>query len=224
MLYTYCLIPEPQSSLSLPQGLAGELNLVKQKQIAAVVEAELPLAELEENDQKLVQAVIHHDAVICELFKKTSLLPLRFGTYFRTQQELLDHLATHAQTYTKKMEELLNQAELTLKLTPIPFSEEEDLSKAEKGKAYLKAKKQRYQQQTNYKNQQEEELKTLEAQIAQNYPKLVHGQPQDNQERFYLLITNTELSAFSAQIEQWQNNLQTWILEASEPLPPYHFL
>jgi uncharacterized membrane protein YcgQ (UPF0703/DUF1980 family) len=224
MLYTYCLIPSPQPSLSLPPGFVTELKLIEQASLAAVVEADLPREQLEEDDQKLVQAIIHHDAVICEIFRQTFLLPLRFGTYFREKQELLDHLNANASRYHQKLQELAGMVELTLKLTPIPFSQEPSSSTVEKGRNYLKAKKQRYQQQTEYQNQQQKELKAFPAKINLNYPHFIHGDPQDSTERFYLLINASTLPVFSEQIKQWEKELQTWQIEVSDPLPPYHFL
>ena len=224
MLYTYCLIPSSPSALSLPSGFKGELQLIKQGAIMAVVEAELPLEELEANDQKLIQAVIHHDTVVCNLFQEVTLLPLRFGTYFRTEQDLLEHLNFNGEKYQKKLQEIQNKVELNLKLTPLPFSPENASPIEKKGKNYLKAKKQRYQEQTNYQNQQQEELNQLQTQLNQSYPQLIHGEPKENIERFYLLIDERDRSLFSEQIEQWRNEFKSWTIEVSDPLPPYHFI
>jgi len=224
MLYTYCLIASSPSALSLPSGFRGELQLIKQGAIAAIVEAELPLEELEENDQKLIQAVIHHDAVICEIFRQIPLLPLRFGTYFRTEKDLLEHLDFNAEKYQNKLQEIQDKVEFTLKLTPLPFSTENASPMEKKGKNYLKAKKQRYQEQTNYQNQQQAELNQLQTQINQDYPQFIHGEPKENIECFYLLIKERDRSGFSEQIEQWKKEFPTWTIEVSDPLPPYHFI
>lgn len=224
MLYTYCLIPCSEDPISLPKGFMGELKLIKEEVIAAVTEPDLPQKELEQNDEKLIQAVIHHDTVIRELFPNTPLLPLRFGTYFRGEEDLLQHLASNSQRYHKKIQDLANKIELTLKLTPIPFPEDNSESKTVKGKSYLKAKKQRYQQQTNYQKQQQNELKTFQEEIHQTHTQLVYGEPQESTERFYLLLDTRDLSLFSEQIQQWQQKLSCWEIASSEPLPPYHFL
>ncbi len=222
MLYTYCFLSSPHYQFTLPQGLTGELTLIEESAITAVVETNLPREDLEENDQTLIEAVLNHDRVICEIFQNTPVLPLRFGTYFRGQDDLLSHLKENAQNYQNQLYAIAGKAEVTLKLTPIPFSETSDLQAT--GKAYLKAKKQQYQAKTNYQNQQEAALETFKEQINQMYPNLIHDQPKETTERFYLLLNYTNFSALVQQIELWEESLENWQIEISEPLPPYHFL
>jgi hypothetical protein len=222
MLYTYCLLSDAKGNLSLPSGFKGDLRLVEDRAIAAVVEPELPREELEEDDETLVQAVIHHDWVICEIFRDHAVLPLRFGTYFPTEADLQTHLATNREKYQQTLENLSGKLEVTLKLTPIPFPEQE--TSAAKGKAYLRAKKQRYQEQSQYQAQQKIALEQFEQTINQTYSQWVHGEPKESTERFYLLLDAATFSSFSEQIKQWENWLPTWTIEVSPPLPPYHFL
>lgn len=224
MLYTYCFVSSPNFNLALPQGFLKGLQLIEQNAIAAVVEPELPIDELEENDQTLMQAVLHHDWVVCEIFRKNTVLPLRFGTYFQDEQDLRKHLASYAQKYEEQLQNLAGKLELTLKLTPIPFSQNRSSLKAGKGKAYLKAKKQQYQEKNTYQHQQQQALKDFEAKLAEICPNLIHGEPQESTERFYLLMNQADLDIFSEQIEQWQQKLTSWEIEVSDSLPPYHFL
>jgi len=197
--------------------------MIENGAIAAVVEPALPRDELEKDDQKLVQAVIHHDWVICELFRETLVLPLRFGTYFRGEEDLRSHLTFHGQNYHQKLAALAGKVELTLKLTPIPFSDTNP-SPTEKGKAYLQAKKQRYQKQSHYERQQQAALEQFQTEITQTYPQLICGNPQENTERFYVLIDSAAFSDFSEKLKAWQQALPSWTIEVSDPLPPYHFL
>lgn len=224
MLYTYCLYYSNTSSISLPQGFMGNLEIIEKGAIAAVVEIGLPQEELEADDEKLVQAVIHHDWVICEIFRSTTVLPLRFGTYFKQTEDLKQHLATNQEKYSQQLQQIAGKVELTLKLTPIPFSPDKDTTKATKGSNYLKAKKQSYQEQTAYQNQQQKALKQFQAEITKTYPQLIQGEPKEGTERFYLLLDSTKLSTFSEQIQKWKQELKTWEIEVSDPLPPYHFL
>jgi len=222
MLYTYCLLSDSKGNVSLPSGFLGDLKLIQKGAIAAVVEPELPQEKLETDDETLVQAVIHHDWVICEIFRDRAVLPLRFGTYFPTEADLRTHLATNREKYQQTLENLSGKLEVTLKLTPIPFTEQETSSA--KGKAYLRAKKQRYQEQSQYQAQQKLALEAFEQMINQTYSQWVHGDPQESTERFYLLLDVATFSSFSEQIKQWENQLQAWTIEVSAPLPPYHFL
>jgi len=223
MLYTYCFLSSPDDNLLLPQGLIGDLKLIEENAIAALVEPDLSREQLEANDEMLVKAVLHHDRVICELFRQTTVLPLRFGTYFHGQQELLSHLRANAQTYRQKLQALAGKVEVTLKLTPIPFSETDETPQ-ETGKAYLKAKKQHYQKKTRYQTQQKEALQAFQGQISQTYPNVIQGECVETTERFHVLLNQTAFSLMNEQIEAWQKTLSSWKIEASEPLPPYHFL
>ncbi len=222
MLYTYCFMASPNNNLSLPQGLFYDLNMIQKHSISAVVEPELPINDIKEDEQQLMQAVLHHDWVICELFNEMTLLPLRFGTCFRNQQDLENHLDAYAQQYSETLQKLAGKVEFTLKLNPIPFSESNGTPTQQKGKAYFLAKKQRYQQQNQYKQQQQAELDRLQQQLRQTYSNVIHGEPQEKTERFYLLVDNDH--RFSQQMQQWEKDLQSWTMEVSEPLPPYHFL
>lgn len=224
MLYTYCLIGSSYDSLTLPQGLFRNLKLVTKDTIAAIVEPELPIDDIKEDEQQLMEAVLHHDWVICEIFHQMTLLPLRFGTCFRNEQDLETHLETYAHQYQKTLGQLAGKVELTLKLNPLPFSESNSSPTQQRGKAYFLAKKQRYQQQNQYKQQQQDELTSFQQQLTQGYSNFIHGEPQQGTERFYLLIPETDLEGISEQIQQWNNQLKSWTIEVSEPLPPYHFL
>ena len=224
MLYAYCLLASDATLKTLPQGFMGELEIIKQGAIAAIVEIGLPQQELEADDEKLVQAVIHHDWVICEIFRETTVLPLRFGTYFQQKQDLEQHLASNKNDYQHQLQAIAGKVELTVKLTPIAFSPDKEATSAEKGKSYLKAKKQRYQEQTAYQNQQQETLKQFQSEMTQKNLQLIKGEPQAGKERFYLLLEAANLSTVCQQIKQWQEQVNTWEIEISDPLPPYHFL
>ncbi|MFP4134479.1 MAG: GvpL/GvpF family gas vesicle protein [Halothece sp.] len=224
MLYTYCLFNSNSLAFSLPEGFMGNLEIIQEGAIAAVVEIGLPQKELETDDEKLVQAVIHHDWVICEIFRSTTVLPLRFGTYFKQTEDLKQHLATNQEKYSQQLQQIVGKVELTLKLTPIPFSPDKETTQATKGSTYLKAKKQSYQEQTAYQNQQQETLTEFQGEMKKKYPQFIQGEPKEGTERFYLLLDSTNLSTFWEQIQQWKQQLKTWEIEVSDPLPPYHFL
>lgn len=198
--------------------------MIQKGAIAAVVEPELPKEDLEANDQKLLQAVVHHDWVICELFRQGPVLPLRFGTYFPGEAALHSHLEASEAQYQQRLTALAEKVEVTLKLTAIPFSPEHRSPSSQKGKAYLQAKKQQYREQSNYQHQQKVALENFQHAIAQTCPQLIHDDPKDGKERFYVLIDRATLPQFLEQMEQWQQEFLRWTLEVSEPLPPYHFL
>ncbi|MCZ8105736.1 MAG: GvpL/GvpF family gas vesicle protein, partial [Burkholderiales bacterium] len=114
-LYTYAFLKTPIESLKLPVGMANPLLLITVGSLSAVVEPEVCLDTLQNDDERLIQSVLCHDRVICELFRQTTILPLRFGTSFLEAENLLTHLCSHAQEYQEKIEELEGKGEYLLK-------------------------------------------------------------------------------------------------------------
>lgn len=222
-MYTYAFLPNAIGLQNLPPGIAGSLQLIGTDQVVALVEPDLELAWIEQNDERLMQAVFSHDRVLREVFSQTTILPLRFGTCFISKAALLEHLHAHASTYQATLTRLRGKAEYTLKLTPIELPEEDSLSEAT-GRNYFLAKKQRYQVQMEYQQQQQEELQQIKAWVADGYPNLVYGNPHDGVERLYLLGDRQTESALLDHLIHWRSQSSRWELSLGEALPPYHFV
>jgi Gas vesicle synthesis protein GvpL/GvpF len=217
-MYTYAFVSTIPPEL--PEGIFGSLQIISADGLAALVEPDLAPESLQENDNHLVQAVLSHDRVIRELFEQTAVLPLRFGTYFKTQQGLVEHLQANSSEYLQRLEQLQGKAEYSLKLTPIAFVEP-PIGEEVKGKDYFLAKKQIYQAQAAWQTQQKAELETLLEAIDQQFPRWVKGEADQGVERIYLLgDRQLEVPSF----QMWQNQLSHWELVWGEALPPYHFV
>jgi hypothetical protein len=223
-MYTYAFFTNPAPVSGLPTGIAGQLDIVTSGQISALVEPGLVFEEYEQNDERLMQAVLSHDRVLRELFRQTALLPLRFGTRFLSRGALIMHLQEHGATYLEKLEHLGGRAEYPLKLLPTePPSPA--VPSAKKGKDYFLEKKRLYQQQLHQHQQQEAELEQLRATISRTYPDVVHGaSSQDAIERTYLLLPRQAEIDLLTQVQAWQRDFPHWIIELGEALPPYHFV
>jgi Gas vesicle synthesis protein GvpL/GvpF len=217
-MYTYAFLADVPSDL--PEGIFGSLQIISADGLAALVEPNLAPELLQDNDKQLVQAVISHDRVIRELFEQTTVLPLRFGTYFKTQQGLVEHLQTHSAEYLMRLAGLQGKAEYTLKLTPIAFIEP-IIGEAVKGKDYFLAKKQIYQDQTAWQTEQQAELEALITAIERLYPRWVRGDADQGMERIYLL-GDRQMEGLSESFQSWQ--FAHWEMSVGEPLPPYHFV
>jgi Gas vesicle synthesis protein GvpL/GvpF len=222
-MYTYAFIPESAALLELPAGIAGSLQAIWDSGIGALVEAELDVEALQRSDEQLMRAVLHHDQVIREVFERTVLLPLRFGTYFVSSDKLLEHLQAHAAEYLDKLAELSDKAEYTLKLIPVDPITATD-SEETSGKGYFLAKKQQFQRQLEQQQQQQSELEALQAAIAFLYPNWRLDTPRDGIERIHLLVNRADESALSDHFNQWLSLCSHWQLSLGEALPPYHFV
>lgn len=222
-MYTYAFLPSPNYPLSLPSGIAGSLQLVQTEALAALVEPNLTFEALQADDQQLVQAVLAHDRIIRDVFQQTSVLPLRFGTQFVSQQGLLEHMGYHSSEYLDKLADLRGKAEYTLKFTPTELPEP-SIPADLKGRDYFLAKKQAYQTQAELQQQQQTELQQIEAAIAQAYPASIRGEAQNGIERIHLLSDRQQEAQLLEDLSQWQSLGQLWELTLGEGLPPYHFV
>jgi hypothetical protein len=227
-MYTYAFLPNPAVPLDLPVGIVSSLKLISEGKVAALVEPELVVEPLQQDEERLIQAVLCHDRVIRQVFEQTAVLPLRFGTCFVSHQGLQEHLQAHALEYSQKLTDLQGKAEYTLKLSPLELTEpllSSDLSDL-KGKDYFLAKKQRYQTLAEQQQQQQSEFQQIVGAIAASYPDRVFGESKakDGVERVYLLCDRQEEPALHQHLKDWQVQCRHWQLELGTALPPYHFV
>lgn len=220
--YVYALVP-PFADISLPSGWETELRLVGTGEIKAIVEADVDLKHLQQNDNLLMQAVVHHDQVIRELFTQVDVLPLRFGMGFRSLDDLMQHLQENGASYRDKLQALANKAEFVIRCEP-KFVEAESVSSDVTGKNYFLAKKQQYQAQQDQQQQQQDELKALQAAIAHLYPQNQIAEPREGVERIYLLSDRQALLRLEKHLGEWQAQCPHWELSIDGGLPPYHFI
>ncbi|NEQ24964.1 MAG: gas vesicle protein, partial [Microcoleus sp. SIO2G3] len=223
VMYAYTFLADSaRSSLILPPGLVGNLAIVQATEIIAIVEPELDLEMIQGSDEQLMRAVLNHDRVIRELFEQTTLLPLRFGTYFVSEAGLVEHLQSHQLAYVDQLKLLTGKAEYSLKCLPKPSAE--PVVSLDLEGSYFLAQKQRYQQQTQQQQMQHVQLQSLQSAIAQTYP-VVTGEPQDDGlERLYLLVDRSLEAQLQQQYQQWQSQSSLWQLSLGTALPPYHFV
>lgn len=231
LMYTYAFLLKLDQPLDLPEGIWGSLELVCLDQVAALVEPDLAAVSLHHSDRQLMQAVLSHDRVIQEMFRQTVVLPLRFGTYFVSRQGLLGHLRAHQSKYLNKLIDLQGKTECVLKLVPVAFSEStpESTLAAEPSDTHslerqFSATKQIYQNQVEWQQQQQTELKSLLSLISEHYPENIRGEAVEGIERIYLLIAQSKRPQLLDQLQKWQARFCCWALSLGENLPPYHFV
>ena len=221
-LYTYAFLKAPTESLKLPVGMANPLLLITSGDISAVVEPEVCLDTLQNDDERLIQSVVCHDRVICELFQQTTILPLRFGTSFLEAENLLTHLCSHAQKYQEKIEELEEKGEYLLKCIPLKL-EESVVSSESRGRQYFLAKKQHYEAQQDFYTLQGSEWQNLVNLINQSYPSTRIITAPGTESRIYLLVNFQEEPLLIEQVLHWQKACPRWQLQLGQVSPPYHF-
>lgn len=223
-MYTYAFINWPAISFSLPFGIENALEIIHSGPIGAVVESAIALENLQLDDDLLLRAALEHDRVICELFAKTTLLPLRFGTRFLSEEGLVAHLEEHADTYLEKLQNLKDKAEFTLKLIPIELPPDLPLA-ATSGREYFLAKKKRLEEQQAHQELQVSELETLLLCIADLADDFKVAEPQESGiQRIHFLAERRLNLDIDHYVQEWQANYATWKIELERDLPPYHFV
>lgn len=213
-MYTYAFFKSSANPLTLLPGIAGDVQIVNSAQLSALVESDLDLETLQQDDNQLVQAVLTHDRMICELFWQTTILPLRFGTSFVSLDALLMHLELNQATYLAKLAQLEGKAEYRLKLTPI--EQFDSISANVKGS--------QNQTQQVVQNQQQLELQAVLAAIAHHYPDHIVSETRSGVEKLYLLLNRQDEDGLYERLQEWQDQSSQWQLMLGEALPPYHFV
>jgi len=221
--YTYAFFNTPDFPVNLPSGNLGELLLINGKNISAVVEPGISVEASQNDDEQVIKMVLAHDRVICELSRQMTVLPLRFGTYFISEDTLLNHIESHAQEYQDKLNNIQGKNEYTLKVIPHKVEELAQPSGAN-GRDYFLAKKQYYEQQKSFFAAQNQEKCHLINLITETYQSSAIVQDHAEEVRFHLLVDHYDKALLLEQVLALQEKCPHWNLILGEPLPPYHFI
>ncbi|WP_392535576.1 GvpL/GvpF family gas vesicle protein [Nostoc sp. C117] len=221
--YTYAFFNTPDFPVNLPSGNLGELLLINGKNISAVVEPGISLEVSQNNDEQVIKMVLAHDRVISELSCQITVLPLRFGTYFLSEDTLLNHIESHAQEYQEKLNNIQGKNEYTLKVIP---QKVEELTKSSgiNGRDYFLAKKQYYEQQKSFFPAQNEEKSHLINVISETYQSSAIVQEHVEEIRLHLLVDRYDQALLLEQVLSLQEKCPHWNFTLGEPLPLYHFI
>lgn len=224
-MYVYAFLKTSATTLDLPEGLVGALQVVATETLSAVVEPAIQPEMIQDGDDRFqLQAILSHDRVLRDVFQQSDVLPVPFGTFLVSEQALINHLTTHQENYLAKLSQVKGKAEYTIKAEPIAFSMDAPAAEPARGKEYFLAKKRKFQQQEEHRRQQEEQFEQLQVAIAQARYSSVHSAPKDGIERIHLLCDRTAESDLIQQFMAWQTDCTTWTLSLGEALPPYHFV
>jgi hypothetical protein len=224
MIYTFAIALAPVPELK-PMGISQAIAYVQVGDLVAVVEFGLDVQALKSSPEPvLIQAVVNHDRLICELFSHHTLLPLRFGTAFVSEPALQDYLSAQHQVLSDRLHSLQGYAEYLVKATvsyPKPVEAQTNL----KGKDYLLAKRSQYLQQQQVQQQQQQEYDTLLAKIKlEDTIKIELAPPQTGETlRAYILATAIEIKQFQQTLANLKVDFPHWQVEISDRLPIYHF-
>ncbi len=233
MIYAIAILLDSAIPQSNPQhkpvGIMGNsIEYIQVDRLVMAVIRGLNIEQLKSSGEEiLIRAVVEHDRLICEFFGEHTLLPLRFGTAFKSQILLEEYLQSNYSELIIKLENLLGYSEHLLTLTLLESKSESKFDpKSEptqnlKGRDYLLAKRTQYLLEQNKRSQQQTECQELMLLLPPQY-QVVPLQAGEFL-RVYFLATSVQMNELAGTILKWQLEHSHWQLELSNPLPPYHF-
>ncbi|MFM6443286.1 MAG: GvpL/GvpF family gas vesicle protein, partial [Dolichospermum sp.] len=107
-------------------------------------------------------------------------------------------------------------------LKPQTLEEPEPLERG--GRDYFLAKKQRYQDQNNFRIDQAAEKQNLIDSISKVNQLPFVIQEKEEEVNIYLLVKSQDKTLLLEQFLNWQKACPRWDLLLGDPLPPYHFI
>lgn len=234
MIYTYAILLAPAPS-DLPLGITGkQIQYLQCDRLIAVIESDIDVEALNHlPEQALMQAIVQHDRLICELFAERSLLPLRFGTAFVSIDALETYLQEEQEKLLASLSRLDGYAEFLI--TGVAIAPKAEVEANLKGKNYLLAKRSQYLQQEQWRLQLQTEVldyrQTLinslnsEIDIKTYKPEFQQVETQGSEDvRVYGLLPRSQVEMLEQVTRSWQEQNSHWQIIWSPALPPYHFL
>jgi hypothetical protein len=226
MIYAFAILSAPVPMIQPVGMLTDQIQYFEVEDLVVAVEPDIDVQELDQaSEDRLLQAVVEHDRIICELFAHCVLLPLRFGTAFVSQVALEDYLRSQQTILKDRLQNLSGYAEYMLKGTYTPPTVLPSVPQAElKGKDYFLAKRSQYVQQQEVRSQQQQDYEDLILLLNSPESKLQIGTPQGSENfRAFILLTPIQAQTLGQSLTTWQIQHPDWQLDLSDALPPYHF-
>jgi hypothetical protein len=230
MLYTFAILLAPVPD-DLLLGIMGKpVQYLQCDRLIAVIEADVDIEALKLlPEPSLMQVIVQHDRLICELFDQRTLLPLRFGTAFVSVGALETYLKEEGDRLLASLERLDGYAEFLI--TGSAIAQKVEAAATLKGKDYLLAKRSQYLQQEQWRSQLQAEVLDYRQTITNGLnpdlykPEFQHVETQGSEDvRVYALLPRSQIGYLQEILRSWEEQHSHWQISWSNALPPYHFL
>ena len=230
-IYTYCLLRQPtEDSLPALRGIDGRpvfpLRCDKYTMLVSRLERDFAFS---------ARSIVEHGQVIVRVFENRTVLPMRFGTFFRSEKQVIDLVRENRQDLLEAFCRLRGKAEMRVRLL-LGFSAPAASSKVTKD---LRKQPRRSMVSEEYVPQADGEpldpqCRELAAQLSVRLREMFH--PLDQQvscrrlEGSQLLvdcahlIEGEKVAAYQKLCGQASAQVKDCELRVSGPWPPYHFL
>lgn len=225
-IYAYCLLRLPsEEALPALRGIDARpvfpLRCEKHTMLGSRLERDFPFS---------ARSIVEHGQVIARIFEKHTVLPMRFGTFFRSEKQIAELIRENRQDLLEAFCRLRGKAEMRLKLLfrfPAPSFAE-----------VRKPPQRSFGSKGSFPNEDGDPLdpqcRELAAQLSVRLREMFH--PLDEQVTCRRLQTSELLVDCAHLIESQQvgtyqklcclasEQVKDCALRMSGPWPPYHFL
>jgi len=229
-IYTYCLLRQPNGdALPTLRGIDGRpvfpLRCEKYTMLVSRLERDFSFS---------ARSIVEHGQVIVRVFENRTVLPMRFGTFFRSEKQVIDLVRENRQDLLEAFCRLRGKAEMRVKLllgfgTPVAPRKMADVRKPPRRSLVSEE----YVPQADGEPL-DPECRELAAQLSVRLREMFH--PLDQQvscrrlEGSQLLVDCAHLieaekvAAYQKLCGQASAQVKDCDLRVSGPWPPYHFL
>ena len=257
-IYLYCFFEDASGCVTPGElGIDSErpLELVRHNGVVAVA-AEVPLAEYcrpewegrEQELRWLLPRLQQHRQVIDRLRAQRPVLPVRFGTIFRSRDRIQQILADRCREIRRQLKRFEGKEEWGVKvyvrpamvqkkarrINPILAKVQKQLKEVSPGRAYFHQKKLEATRREAYRTVE----KNLARQIGERlqhdekpclskrlFEKELTGRPEPMLLNSVFLVDTDKVANFRADVDRISQRFASWgcIFEVSGPWPPYSF-
>ncbi len=185
------------------------------------------LAHNMENLEWLADASVRHQRVVGAIYERQEILPARFGTVFRSEQSLADHVAERKNTLKAGFRRIAGADEWGVRVFAVPRSVSA-ASGARSGKEYLQRKA--AQLQAKPARTLEPEIKAFAEAVSQLAAATAEGGKVGSAQpglrwQTSLLLPRSSRPKFEALLARFARQRQErFRIECTGPWPPYSFV
>ena len=240
MIYAYAVFsPASGAVASWPTALAQskQIEVVSVAKSIQVITSEVPSGLFEvssvpggtlaaEDPAWLAEAALAHHEIVVEAHRCGSVLPLRFGTVFRTREDLLRQFAQHEQEWRSRLDRIAGREECEIRLFMDASRIEENRIESRSHQWATLPPGRRYLAERAARRQVQEELAGLEQMAWKTFEfglgiLVSESLERSNGSRVYLVEKNCK--SFLEYVEKMQVVEDGLAFEVAGIWPPYSF-
>ncbi|MGP4106121.1 GvpL/GvpF family gas vesicle protein [Virgibacillus sp. L01] len=257
LIYVYGFINTKQNPPKF-KGIDGERDVypIPMGSINAVVcdvcEQEFGQEVLQQKVEQadwLHEKAFHHHESLMKLYEYCTVIPMKFGTIYKSLDSLESTIATHHDRLIESLETLTDKEEWNFKIycnneklregiadhNPTVDQKKEEIAGLSPGRQYLEKRKLSQLVDQELEKEKESfytlvhdslEAFSVSSEVKKNWSKSVTGRNEEMAWNSVYLIQQNKVESFLDHIKELRRKWEEsgWMLEATGPWPAYHFV